>query len=235
MFCRQCGTKIENDSATKCPNCSARLGKGRRFCPECGTANKYNKNFCDDCGFDFTRVEIKKSDETVANLGNETESDKKTGNSLAEKIMKANEGQSNPFANYGKPPVKNPLKMATPNNEKKIRSDNFSVNTPMYEDAQEDESDFDIENEDSQETENIEKTKETPTFIKSRISTLSILVFILSFATLSTCQVVYGALALLLSVVESFKHKNYQPLIVAVVSIVAMFFAIYFGISFYQF
>ena len=65
------------------------------------------------------------------------------------------------------------------------------------------------------------------------ISTFSILSFLLSLATLVTCQVVYAAGAFIFVIIDLIKNKNKNPLIVSIVLIAITVIAVYFGISFY--
>lgn len=147
MFCRQCGTKIEQDCVSKCPSCQARLGKGKRYCPECGTQNKYNKSFCDECGFDFNtafetlenktprpeetkpKTDLPLYEERISknNIVENITKTETTGNSLVDKIMSANSGPQNAFTAYGKKQVVSPLVVPKDTNKPKY-VDNFSGN-----------------------------------------------------------------------------------------------------------
>ena len=52
MYCKQCGTLIDNPEIKKCPKCNTIVGRGGRFCPDCG---KQIKNGKCDCGSQNTR------------------------------------------------------------------------------------------------------------------------------------------------------------------------------------
>lgn len=278
MFCRQCGKEIAESNVEKCPSCNARLGKGRRFCPICGTQNKHNGTICDNCGFDFSKPTIENKPNTDSNTtsvkkevpvisNNKVEEPQVSGNSLADKIMSANNGRTNAFASYGKNQVLSPLSVPT-DKPKNKHIDRFSgvdvklepkpetvkdkeffpkepiknkepvetVNKESSKDEQADElmknsNDFKINNKPPEM--NISTTKFNDKNKELTLDIWLLLVVIFSIATLCTCQVVYGACSLLFSIISLISKKNKKPLIISLLTLLAMFVAIYFGISFY--
>lgn len=278
MFCRQCGKEIIESNMEKCPSCNARLGKGRRFCPICGTQNKHNDTICDNCGFDFSKPTIENKPKTNNNTtnvkkevpvvsSNKVEEPQVSGNSLADKIMSANNGRTNAFASYGKNQVLSPLSVPT-DKPKNKHIDRFSgIDTkpePKLETAKDNEifPKEPIKNKEPVEMVNKEnlKDKHVDELLKKsnnfKINNKSpemnaptaefnaknkeldldvwlLLVVIFSIATVCTCQVVYGACSLLFSIISFISKKNKKPLIISLLTLLAMFVAIYFGISFY--
>lgn len=49
MYCRNCGTQMDN-SVAFCPNCGTQKGVGDRFCPNCGVGTPPGAQFCASCG-----------------------------------------------------------------------------------------------------------------------------------------------------------------------------------------
>ena len=59
MFCRNCGTQM-NDNQAICLNCGVKTGEGNTYCPNCGNQVAPDAEVCMNCG-----VSVKK---TAGNL-----------------------------------------------------------------------------------------------------------------------------------------------------------------------
>lgn len=49
MFCRNCGSQIDNNAAV-CIHCGVAVGNGNRFCPNCGAQTMPGAPYCNTCG-----------------------------------------------------------------------------------------------------------------------------------------------------------------------------------------
>lgn len=68
MYCRNCGTKI-NEGAAVCTNCGFKVGTGNKFCPNCGSETAPGQAVCVKCGYNLTGGGIgDRKDWTVALL-----------------------------------------------------------------------------------------------------------------------------------------------------------------------
>lgn len=264
MYCRQCGKEISGENIVKCPFCQARIGKGRRYCPECGTQNKYNKNFCDECGFDFLgdlshnnekisqgsedikkvsppqeTVSVQQYEPKIKTQANEGENIG-TGNTLADKIIKANEGRSNVFATYGKKQVNSPL-MVPKNIEKPKRTDDFSISEPVVSPTRNEKLKEKHENSEyiapnNEDLKNVTKDNKSDTSkVSNKNSVFCLLYVVFAIASLCTCQLFYAIAMVVFSVADFLKNKNANGLIVSLCTIAFVFASIYFGVSFYMF
>ncbi len=55
MFCRNCGTKMENNQNV-CLNCGNIAGNGNSYCPNCGAVVGNGAACCTQCGIFFAKV-----------------------------------------------------------------------------------------------------------------------------------------------------------------------------------
>lgn len=54
MYCKQCGSKLDNNE--RCSKCNAKVGKGIRFCENCGSKRVQNDAFCATCGNNYGKT-----------------------------------------------------------------------------------------------------------------------------------------------------------------------------------
>lgn len=55
MFCRNCGSQVDNNAAI-CVNCGVATGNGSNFCPNCGANTPMGATICTNCGFALPQI-----------------------------------------------------------------------------------------------------------------------------------------------------------------------------------